>query len=277
MESPFSCMIIWLGRLALSGTQIAETEWFSEAVCAKIGNYVYRLIDPRNGDTFYVGKGRGNRVFQHAAGVPADDSEDQVLGEKLDRIKSIQNAGLKVLYVIHRHDIPKEAIFEVEAALIDAYPGLTNQISGHGSDRGAMNHREIICKYNLPAFPIDPEHSLLLININKLENRGDPNEIYRLVRFAWRLTKSRAEKADYVLAVVRGVVVGAFKAHEWMPATQENFPEIAYADGSEAHRYGFKGEKAPPEIWDLYVGHDGKQIVQDTLRHVQNPIRYWKC
>ncbi len=36
---------------------------FSKAVCQKIGWYVYRLIDPRNGETFYVGKGNYNRVF----------------------------------------------------------------------------------------------------------------------------------------------------------------------------------------------------------------------
>lgn len=32
-------------------------EGFSSDVCSKIGFYVYRLIDPRNGQTFYVGKG----------------------------------------------------------------------------------------------------------------------------------------------------------------------------------------------------------------------------
>jgi len=36
---------------------------FSEEVIEKIGHYVYRLIDPRNGNTFYVGRGQGNRVF----------------------------------------------------------------------------------------------------------------------------------------------------------------------------------------------------------------------
>ena len=30
-----------------------------------LGRYVYRLIDPRNGETFYVGQGRDDRVFQH--------------------------------------------------------------------------------------------------------------------------------------------------------------------------------------------------------------------
>ncbi|MBQ5524797.1 MAG: GIY-YIG nuclease family protein, partial [Paludibacteraceae bacterium] len=39
---------------------------FSPDVQAKIGYYVYRLIDPRDYSTFYVGKGKGNRVFEHA-------------------------------------------------------------------------------------------------------------------------------------------------------------------------------------------------------------------
>jgi len=254
-------------------------DWFSEEVCRKLGNYVYRLIDPRNGETFYVGKGRNNRVFQHARDLGGvDDDESQMLGAKLDRIRAIKNVGLKVIHVIHRHEIPENAVFEVEAALIDAFPGLTNVQGGHASsDRGPMSHIELIDKYNLPTVPLDPPHRLLVININKLEDRSDRAAIYNLVRFCWRLSKARAEKADYVLAVVRGVVVGAFRAQAWLPATRANFPDIPYADGSEAHRFGFVGEEAPAEIWDLYVGQRGKRIIQEQLKHSQNPVRYWQC
>jgi hypothetical protein len=31
-------------------------EMFSKHVAEKLNNYVYRLIDPRNGETFYIGK-----------------------------------------------------------------------------------------------------------------------------------------------------------------------------------------------------------------------------
>lgn len=254
-------------------------ERFPAEVCEKIGNYVYRLIDPRNGETFYVGKGRNNRVFDHATGLSdVEDDSEQTLGAKLDRIRAIKNAGLSVLHVIHRHEIPDGMVFEVEAALIDAYPGLTNAQGGHASSsRGPMNHIELIDKYALPEFPQEPQHALILININKLNDRSDRKAIYNLVRYCWRISKSRAENADYVLAVARGVVVGAFKPERWMQATPQNFPDIPYADGSEAHRIGFVGAEATADIWELYVGERGKRVTSPDLKHVQNPIRFWKC
>jgi len=42
-----------------------EPESFPPGVATKLKTYVYRLIDPRNGETFYVGKGQGDRVFPH--------------------------------------------------------------------------------------------------------------------------------------------------------------------------------------------------------------------
>lgn len=256
-----------------------QIDRFPEEVCKKIGNYVYRLIDPRNGETFYVGKGRNNRVFDHAAGLIEPEADDnQTLGAKLDRIRAIKSAGLSVIHVIHRHEIPDEAVFEVEAALIDAYPGLTNAQGGHASSsRGPMNHLELMDKYALPEFPWSPEHSLILININKLDDRSDRNVIYNQVRYCWRMSKSRAEKAEYVLAVVRGVVVGVFRPTRWMNATPENFPDIPYSDGSESHRIGFVGIEAPDEIWDMYAGKRGKRVINPELKHNQNPIRFWTC
>jgi len=66
-------------------------------VAERLGWYVYRLIDPRNGETFYVGKGRGNRIFQHVGqhvgGRPVtgagDEDEEDASDLKLQRIKEI--------------------------------------------------------------------------------------------------------------------------------------------------------------------------------------------
>ena len=48
---------------------------------------------------------------------------------KLQRIKEIRASGLTTIHVIHRHQIESQDV----AALIDAYPGLTNKVAGHQS------------------------------------------------------------------------------------------------------------------------------------------------
>jgi hypothetical protein len=105
-----------------------ETDFmFSESTCERAGLYEYRLIDPRNGETFYIGRGRNNRVFQYAEGEISSTTEEEEVGAKLSRIREIRNAKLDFLHVIHRHDLQSyEVAREVEAAFIDSYPGLTN-------------------------------------------------------------------------------------------------------------------------------------------------------
>jgi hypothetical protein len=38
---------------------------FSQAVIENLGYYVYYLKDPRDDKVFYLGKGVGNRLFNH--------------------------------------------------------------------------------------------------------------------------------------------------------------------------------------------------------------------
>ncbi len=103
-----------------------KDDLFSKEVQEKLGYYVYRLIDPRNGQTFYVGKGRRNRVFEHVkAALKAEESSEE--GLRLETIRKIKQKNLTPIHVIHRHNMSEHVALEVEAALIDAYPGLTNQ------------------------------------------------------------------------------------------------------------------------------------------------------
>jgi hypothetical protein len=241
---------------------------FSEEVSVRLGNYVYRLIDPRNGDTFYVGKGKGNRIFAHIHGQlkakKRDEEEDQT-SLKMDRIQEIHNAKLEVVHIIHRHEIPDEAVFHVEAALIDAYPGLTNIQGGHGSTSyGPMHVDEINIKYGLPSFEDDPPHKLVLININGIRDRSNAESIYQQVRSSWKISKTRVSEADFILAVIRGVVVGVFTADEWVKV-------------EDTGRYEFNGKSASIDVWQRYAGQDGKRVTNPLLKHIQYPIRYWKC
>jgi hypothetical protein len=229
-------------------------------VIGKLKTYVYRLIDPRNGETFYIGKGAGNRLFSHIrAELDGDD-----LDNKLKRIREIRLAGFEVAHVIHRHGMDDRTAVEVEAALIDAYPGLTNIAGGFKSnDYGAMHAKEIIQRYC--AEPAVFHHKALLINVNR---SATETSLYEATRFAWKISKSKAKEAEVVLATQQGMIVGAFTPHQWLEATAANFPGRGEVPG----RIGFIGEEAPPAIRALYVG----KRVPDEYRKpgAANPIKY---
>lgn len=120
--------------------------------------YIYRLIDPRDGMTFYVGKGAKNRVFDHMKGVITSEvcgnathnefsQLDEVSG-KVRLIREILNEGLWPLHVIHRHGLTEDEAFLAEAVLIDATPGLTNIMGGHGSNAfGPASASQLVARY----------------------------------------------------------------------------------------------------------------------------------
>lgn len=234
---------------------------FPSEVVSKVSTYVYRLIDPRNGETFYVGKGRGNRVFSHVRAEAKLEGDE--VDNRISRIREIQLAGFDVGHVIHRHGMDEATAFEVEAALIDAYPGLANAASGAGSDRGAMHAEEIIRRYS--AKPAKFSHRCVLITVNRtVEDRP----LYEATRYAWKMDIAKAKKAELVLAVVRGLIVGAYVPEKWMEATEANFPGREDRPG----RIGFSGAEADPVIANLYLG---KRVPEEYRKlGAANPIRY---
>lgn len=244
----------------------SENDSFPADVASGLKTYVYRLIDPRNGETFYVGKGKGNRVFSHIRAEQHLEEGDS-LDNKIKRIHEIRLAGFEVAHVIHRHGMDPATALEVEAALIDAYPGLTNLVGGTGSsDYGAMHAKEIIRRY--AAEPAVFQHKALLISINR---SASERSMYDATRYAWKISKKRAKEAEVILATSQGMIVGAFIATDWLEATAANFPARAEGDGVPG-RLGFVGKEAPDEIKNLYVG----KRVPDQFRKqgASNPIKY---
>lgn len=245
----------------------AHLHGFDENVCKQLGYYVYRLIDPRNGNTFYVGKGKGNRVFDHIkdAEKVSDDiqnknqgSHDEKITSKLDIIKEIKAAGLEVIIVIHRHAIKNEKIaFEIESALIDAYPGLANVVAGHGSDYGAVNARQIVERYGLSVADIDKNDKLLLIKIRQ-ETVDSIGNIYDAVRSSWVIGEKR-KKVKYAAAVINGVI-------------REVFEITGGWKQKENNRWEFNGKEAPSDIRKKY---NRKRIPMQYMRQgAATPIRY---
>jgi uncharacterized protein len=202
-------------------------------------------------------------VFAHIRAEQGLEGDE--LDNKVRRIREIRLAGFDVAHVIHRHGMDDATAFEVEAALMDAYPGLTNIAGGYGaSDVGAMHAREIIRRYS--AEPAVFQHKALLINVNR---SAAETSLYEATRYAWKISRKKAIQADVILAVVQGLIVGAFVADDWLEATPENFP--GRTDAAPG-RLGFIGHEAPESLRKLYVG---KRVPdQYRKRGAANPIKY---
>ena len=217
---------------------------FSPDVIEKIGYYVYRLIDPRDGQTFYVGKGKGNRVFAHvndALNGNYDNDEDDV-SNKIKQIREIRNAGLEVIHVIQRWGIKDEkTAYEVESAVIDCFPGLTNEVSGHDDGYGVISATELQSNQSAKEYD-EPSFNYLIIKINNNVLSSRNMDIYETVRSAWKVSLSKVKKYKYVLAVLNGLVVGVYEVDHW----QEDFRN------PNNGRYEFIGKEAPEEIKRLF-------------------------
>ena len=106
-----------------------ELNAFSDEVIKSLRSYVYMLMDPRDGKVFYIGKGKGNRIFQHVNNLLKNedlDDYDFSVDLKSKKIQEIHEAGLEVKHIIHRHGLTDDVAFHVEAALIDAFPEVLN-------------------------------------------------------------------------------------------------------------------------------------------------------
>ena len=237
-----------------------KVECFSSDVCEKLGYYVYRLVDPRDGHTFYVGKGQNNRVFDHARGVlkAGEDAETA----KIATIREIMAAGLDVIHIIHRFGLKDEDVaFEVESAVIDCFPGLTNIQSGHDSERGVINAVTLQRDLAAPCYeePNDFEYLILKTTQKRINEVG----IYEATRKAWRLDIKRAKKCRYVFSVVNGIVRKVYQVvpDSWKESEEGSGRyEFVGIDAPEAIRGRFE-EKRVPEV---YAGGKGKS----------NPVQY---
>ena len=159
---------------------------------------------------------RDNRVFQHIAGaLTLSDEEKETDSEKLKTIHQIHAAGLEVIHVIHRHNMDEKTAFEVEAALIDATPGLTNIQGGtHSNDYGPMHVDELERLYKAEILDVGEERCLLIkVRQDIFEDRG----LYEATRYCWKLSRARLDGVKYVIATINGIVREVYSPTSWYP------------------------------------------------------------
>ena len=224
---------------------------FSQAVCEKIGYYVYVLKNPRTDNIFYIGKGKGNRVFQHVHGAITSTSQS----EKLDLIREI--GADNVQHYILRHGLTEEQSFEIESACIDllGLDTLTNAVKGYDTwVQGLKTVDEIAQYYDAKVITIT--EPTIIININRLYKRFmTAQQLYDVTRSAW-VVGTKRNQVKYAVAAYRGLVREVYHIDNW---------------SAVGKRWEFSGQVAEPSVRDKYINQSLDNYVK---RGSQNPVKY---
>ena len=230
---------------------------------ALLKSYVYVYCDPRTGEPFYIGKGKGARAFAHL---------DSLDGDKGEKINAIRKRGLEPRIDILRYGITDQEALLIEAAAIDLIGKgkLTNIASGVTRGYGRVSFAELLNTFT--AKRVTVRHKALLIKISRMYRHDmPPRELYEAVRAAWVLGKDR-EKADYGIALYQGVAKEVYKINKWHPAGTLEYKIRDISNWKSKGRWEFEGEVAEESVRGLYVGNkmhiDGKKV------NVQSPVLY---
>lgn len=225
---------------------------FSNSILHQLKCYVYIYSHPETGEIFYIGKGKGNRVFNHL--------KDQSESNKVKYIENLKRQGLepKIEILIHGLDDDNIAL-NVESSLIDliGINNLTNKQSGYKSASfGRMSIDQINSLYNKQ--PVNIDDSVLLIRINQAFRYSMTKvELYDYTRGRWKLNPIRAKNAKYAFAVYQGVVQEVYEVFDWHKAGTTEGRPINEDEGLNSPegligRFEFSGAVASKEIRKKY-------------------------
>lgn len=226
---------------------------FNEENFKTLGYYVYRLVDPRDNKTFYVGKGCGNRVFDHvndelrfSNAVDENDFNEDEMSAKMQTIRDIRNAKRKVKHFIHRFGMTEKEAIEVESALIDTYTELgelTNVQLGHDPERGLISTDDLLEKFNIVEYDEPDNIDYVIVKVKNSTVDDYDNDRYEASRQAWPLSLEcvkNIRKIQYVLSATNGIVKEVYKVDEWYPSHIQG-------------RVEFHGKRAENKIRNIFI------------------------
>jgi len=259
----------------------------SPRVVENLGLYVYALLDPRDRSIFYVGVGRGNKVYSHdwdalgeagtldAEGVGEAD-RDETRSAWTQRIRDIYAAGHSVEHIVLRHRIDgthdaASAAKEAAHVVVDAlrllehrpdHPVLTN-LAGEPADleKRAMSVEELAVQYSALPAPELPVPAAL-VRVPAAAGAGlTADELYALARGPWRAGAAARNVADLpVIVFADNIVRAVYRVSTWESVGPKSEQE-----------YRFAGAVAP----DLEAEFVGTRVTPDRAGLKAWPAHGW--
>ncbi len=189
---------------------------FSETSIADLKNYVYILVDPRDERIFYVGKGTGNRVFDHE--LETGSSPQNIT------ISEIQSLGLTVKkYIVHSGLNESEA-FAAETALNNILRYLNIRLSNLQTainlthecclteEYERLHSKESLTK---DGFSELNSYRIAFLNFNRISRKNTWSELEyeQFLQQYFRFKQSNLP--DIVFVVRKGVIYNCYKVENW--------------------------------------------------------------
>ena len=115
---------------------------FTSEVISEIKFYVYIYTNPNTKKVFYIGKGQGNRCFEHL--------EENTESKKVEEINDLKNNGSMPIIELLRYGLTNNEASLIESSLIDfvGLDNLTNKVRGlHSKSFGRTSIDDINIKY----------------------------------------------------------------------------------------------------------------------------------
>lgn len=240
---------------------------FPKIVSTELKYYVYIYSNPITDEIFYVGKGKGDRVFSHLS----EESES----EKVKYLSDLKLNNLKPKIEILIHGIEDEATaLRVEAAIIDliGINKLTNLQSGwRSASFGRMTLKQIISTYSKQEVEVIEPSIFIRIN-QKFRYSMTEIELYDFTRGQWKINTERANKAKYAFAIYEGIIQEVYTVLFWLEAGKT----LNTRNDTDAanDRFEFIGNIAEPEIRNQYKY---KSVEHYFRKGNANPIMYINC
>lgn len=104
-----------LDNNALSNYYFQSLDKYNQEI--EIMYYVYQLVDPRNNQPFYVGKGQGNRAKSHMLNISRNDND-----RKQHKIDKIRESGLEPrIEYLAENIIDEQLAYDIERDMIKRY------------------------------------------------------------------------------------------------------------------------------------------------------------
>ena len=196
---------------------------FSNATITKLNFYVYALTYKENNEDviFFIGKGRGNRVFEHFTEAKKFIFDDKVKDQmQSDKIKTINSKEVEAHILVG--ELSSDEALKIEASMINTMrrfgkQKLTNKIRGqHSFDPININVNVIDFKYSKPVclekFAIDNKLKILVLKSTEESYYSAVEKDFRgVLEGIWLLNKTKIEDVDFIAGVLKGTIYAVYR------------------------------------------------------------------